>query len=94
MFQVLVKLEFLAMRRTKPVNRLTKVVGDLPFSYLATRVRNFISMSNNKPLSGIKAPDNRQRYHGSPPSRRIMANTMTTAVVHLSVIACNAPAFS
>lgn len=25
-------------------------------------------MSDNKPLSGIKAPDNRQRYHGSPSS--------------------------
>lgn len=26
-------------------------------------------MSYIKPLSGIKAPDNRHRYHGSPPLR-------------------------
>lgn len=59
-----------------------KLSGTIQFSYLAPRARNFISMSYNKPISGIKAPDNRQRYHGSPLLRRNMANTMTTAVVH------------
>jgi hypothetical protein len=35
---------------------------------LNIHAKNFISMSDSKPLSGIKAPDNRQRYHGSPSS--------------------------
>lgn len=56
-------LEFPASRRTFPGRPIDESCRRP--SVLLTRAGNFISMSKNKPLSGIKAPDKRQRYHGS-----------------------------
>ena len=61
-YKLLNKLEYPASKVHLMVDRLSKDVGGHPV--LLPRAGNFISMSNNKPLSRIKASENRQRYHG------------------------------